>query len=234
MSEIIRVLIVTREAMIRRGLTGFLAEEDSLQIVGSVDTAEEGYRLADEFLPGVALIGTTLTDGPGLQTTTEFRRQFPAIAVIVIAAHESGDELFSAIRAGAAAYCGQGIDESKLVSLIRRCASGEYVINEQLTENPEIAIKVIEEFRKLNSSDLPSSTGFAPLTGRELEILVKVSQGMTNAGIGNALGISAQTVKNHITSILKKLQVNDRTQAVVLAIKNGWISLDDGLVKTGR
>lgn len=234
MGDTVRILIVTHEAMIRRGLAGFLGEDESLEIVGSVDTAEESYRLADDLLPDVALIGTTLPDAPGLEAAAEFHRRIPSVAVIVVAAHESADELFAAIRASAAAYCGQDIDESALVDLIKRCASGEYVINEQMVKNPEIAIKVIEEFRKISSDDLTPSTAFAPLTGRELEILSKVSEGMTNAGIGYALGISAQTVKNHITSILRKLQVNDRTQAVVKAIREGWISIDDAPTVAAR
>ena len=209
------------------GLPGCLATDNELQLVGSVGTAEEGYRTADEQLPDVTLIGSTLADGPGLNAATEFRRRFPSIAVIVVAAQESDDELFGAIRAGASAYCGQDIDETKLITLIKRSATGEYVINEQLLDKPYVAARVLEQFRSATSSDLAPHNAFAPLTDRELEILRKVSDGMTNAEIGYALGISAQTVKNHVTSILRKLAVNDRTQAVVTALKRGWLSIDD-------
>ena len=227
MSETIRVLIVVREPVVRRGLAGLLASDNELQLVGSVGTAEEGYRAADEHLPDVMLVGTTLTDTPGLAAATEFRRRFPSIAVIVVAAQETDDELFAAIRAGASAYSGQDIDETKLITLIKRSATGEYVINEQLLDKPYVAARVLEQFRSATSSDLAPHSAFAPLTDRELEILRKVSDGMTNAEIGYALGISAQTVKNHVTSILRKLAVNDRTQAVVTALKRGWLSIDD-------
>src|SRR6478752_4309087 len=217
MSDTIRVLIVEREPLFRRGLAGCLATDNELQLVGSVGTAEEGYRTADEQLPDVTLIGSTLADGPGLNAATEFRRRFPSIAVIVMAAQESDDELFGAIRAGASAYCGQDIDETKLITLIKRSATGEYVINEQLLDKPYVAARVLEQFRSATSSDLAPHNAFAPLTDRELEILRKVSDGMTNA----------ETVKNHVTSILRKLAVNDRTQAVVTALKRGWLSIDD-------
>lgn len=226
MSETIRVLIITREAVIRRGLDAVLAADNSLQVVGSVDTAQDGYRLADDLLPDVALVGTTLPDAPGLAAAAEIHRNLPSIAAVVLAAHESADELLAAVRASAAAYCGQDIDENELIDIIKRCASGEYVINEQMFRDPKVALQLMDEFRTYSAIDLVPPTAFSPLTDRELEILTKVSEGLTNAGIGAALGISAQTVKNHLTSILRKLQVNDRTQAVVKAIQNGWIIID--------
>ena len=228
MSDTIHVLIVEREPLFRRGLAGCLAASSNLELIGSTATAEEGYRTADETAPDVALVGTTLPDGPGLQAATEMRRRFPALATIVVAANESDDELFAAIRAGASAYCGKDIEEDRLLQLIERASTGEYVINEQLLDKPYVAARVLEQFRAATASELAPSSAFAPLTDRELEILRKVSDGMTNAEIGYALGISAQTVKNHVTSILRKLAVNDRTQAVVTALRRGWLSIDDG------
>jgi DNA-binding NarL/FixJ family response regulator len=227
MSDVIRVLIVGHEPLFRRGLSAVLDAEPMTEVVGNSATAEEGYKLADELLPDVILVGTTLADAPGLAAATELRRRFPAIATIVVAAQETDDELFAAIRAGASAYCGQDIPEDNLILLIKRSATGEYVINEQLLDKPYVAARVLEQFRSATTSDLAPTSAFAPLTDRELEILRKVSDGLTNAEIGYALGISAQTVKNHVTSILRKLAVNDRTQAVVTALRRGWLSIDD-------
>jgi DNA-binding NarL/FixJ family response regulator len=201
--------------------------DPSLVVVGSVGTAEEGFKLADETSPDVALVGTTLTLAPGLAAATEMRRRFPALATIVVTDQESDDELFGAIRAGASAYVGKDVDEEQLIQLIKRAATGEYVINEQLLDKPYVAARVLEQFRSASSSELAPTNAFAPLTDRELEILKKVSDGLTNAEIGYELGISAQTVKNHVTSILRKLAVNDRTQAVVTALRRGWLSIDD-------
>ncbi len=223
----IRVLIVEREALFRRGLAGCLALAPEMTLVGSAGTADEGYRLADESGPDVALVGTTFADAPGLGVATEMRRRHPALATIVVSANENDDELFGAIRAGASAYTGKDVNETTLIDLIRRSATGEYVINEQLLDKPYVAARVLDQFRNATSSELAPTNAFAPLTDRELDILRKVSDGMTNAEIGFALGISAQTVKNHVTSILRKLAVNDRTQAVVTALRRGWLSIDD-------
>jgi DNA-binding NarL/FixJ family response regulator len=221
------VIIVEREPLSRRGLVGCLEADDRFAVVGSVGSADEGYQAADDASPDVALVGTTLDKAPGLAFATEMRRRYPAVAVIVVAAAESDDELFAAIRAGASAYCGRDIGEEMLYELVQRSANGEYVINEQLLSKPYVAARVLDQFRANVSGDPALSNAFMPLTERELEILRKVSDGMTNAEIGYALGISAQTVKNHVTSILRKLAVNDRTQAVVTALRRGWLTIED-------
>lgn len=226
MTQPIRVIVIEREAVYRRGLVAVLSTATNFEIVGSVDTVDDAYRLADEKSPDVALVGTTLADAPGLTLATEMRRRFPAVATIVIAASESDDELFSAIRAGASAYSGRDISEETLFELVRRSATGEYVINEQLLSKPYVAARVLDQFRNTTVTDVALSNAFMPLTNRELEILRKVSDGMTNAEIGVALQISAQTVKNHVTSILRKLAVNDRTQAVVTALRRGWLTIE--------
>ncbi|MDQ3467893.1 MAG: response regulator transcription factor [Chloroflexota bacterium] len=227
MSDTIGVLIVDREGLFRRGLVSLLQSNPRIRILQSVATAEAGYYAADTTLPDVALVGTTLTDAPGLAAAAELRRRFPVLATLVIADEETDDEMFAAIRAGAAACVGKDVSEEELIALIERTATGEYVINEQLLAKPYVAARVLEQFRSATAADLAPTSAFAPLTDRELEILKKVSDGMTNAEIGFALGISAQTVKNHVTSILRKLAVNDRTQAVVLALRRGWLSIDE-------
>jgi DNA-binding NarL/FixJ family response regulator len=162
-----------------------------------------------------------------VQLASELRRHSPAVGTIVLSREENDDELFAAIRAGAAAYCGRSVDEPALHEMIRRCARGEYVINEQLLNKPYVASRVLDQFRSSSHHEERIPGSFMPLTERELEILRKVSTGLTNAEIGYSLGISAQTVKNHVTSILRKLAVNDRTQAVVTALRNGWLSIED-------
>jgi len=227
MNQPIRVLVVERESLYRRGLLSSLESVPEFTVVGETSEADEGYRIADDVSPDVALLGTTLLEAPGIQLANEVRRRFPEIATIVLSATENDDELFAAIRAGAAAYCGRDLDESQLHELIQRAAAGEYVINEQLLSKPYVAARVLDQFRDNMQQQPRLSNAFMPLTDRELEILKQVSNGLTNAEIGYALGISAQTVKNHITSILRKLAVNDRTQAVVTALRHGWLSIDN-------
>lgn len=227
MPDVIRVIVIEREPLYRRGLVSVLESIQGIEVAGSADSAESGYTLADETAPMVALVGTTILEAPGLTFAAEMRRRYPAISTIVIAANESDDELFSAIRAGASAYSGRDISEEALHELVRRSATGEYVINEQLLSKPYVAARVLDQFRNNTTVDVGISNAFMPLTDRELEILRKVSDGMTNAEIGYALGISAQTVKNHVTSILRKLAVNDRTQAVVTALRRGWLTIEE-------
>lgn len=226
MSDTIRILIVGHEALFRRGLGAMLAADSTLSVVGSVATLDEAYTIADEQYPDVALIGTTLPEAPGIQSAAEFHRRFASTAVIVVSSRPTDDEFFAAIRASASAYCGQDVDEADLIGWITRAARGEYPINDQLLDNPAAAARMLEVFRTNLTAEMLPRDAFTPLTARELEILQKMSEGLTNAEIGQVLGISAQTVKNHVTSILRKLAANDRTQAVVTAIKNGWLTFD--------
>jgi DNA-binding NarL/FixJ family response regulator len=227
MADVIRVVVIEREPLYRHGLVAVLEAMEGIEVAGSADTTDAGYKLAEDLSPMVALVGTTMPDAPGMEFAAEMRRRYPAIATIVMASSESDDELFSAIRAGAAAYSGRDISEDVLMELVRRSATGEYVINEQLLSKPYVAARVLDQFRNNTTVDAALSSAFMPLTDRELGILRKVSDGMTNAEIGYALGISAQTVKNHVTSILRKLAVNDRTQAVVTALRRGWLTIDE-------
>lgn len=236
MDQPIRVMVVEREALYRRGLLSSLESVQEFKVVGEAAEADDGYLLADNESPDVALLGTTILEAPGIQLANEVRRRFPAIASIVLSANENDDELFAAIRAGASAYCGRDLDENQLHDLIRRAAVGEYVINEQLLSKPYVAARVLDQFRDNLHQQPQLNSAFMPLTDRELEILKQISNGLTNAEIGYALGISAQTVKNHVTSILRKLAVNDRTQAVVTALRHGWLSIDedDEDIRSGR
>src|SRR5687768_5862066 len=177
MTAPIAVLIVEREALYRRGLVGCLESHPAIRVVGSAATAAEGYRQADAHLPDVALVGTTLTDAPGLAAATELRRRSPTLATIVVAAVESDDELFAAIRAGAAAYVGKGVDGDLLLGLVRRAAAGEWVINEQWLGKPYVAARVLEQFRAATGSDPAPTSALTPLTEREMQVLEGVAAG---------------------------------------------------------
>jgi DNA-binding NarL/FixJ family response regulator len=142
--------------------------------------------------------------------------------------HEDDEQLFNSIRAGANAYGTKDIDPEDLIVLIRRVARGEYLINENVLSRPFVASKVLDQFRELAQMDEVSNSVFSPLTPREVEILDCVAHGNSNKEIARLLSISDQTVKNHITSILRKLAVNDRTQAVIYALRHGWIKLSEG------
>jgi DNA-binding NarL/FixJ family response regulator len=196
-------------------------------VIASVGTAREAYRAVSRFRPAIALVGATLPDRPGLMPVAELRLRDPGVAIIVIAEHVSDDDLIAAGCAGAAAYLSKDVTEEELLQTVRRVANDEFLINEELVlrtatrRSPSVSRSPLRAGASHSFSE-------APLTNRELQILRSMSDGMTNAEIGLALGISVQTVKNHVTSILRKLAVSDRTQAVVLAMRRGWLVIDDG------
>lgn len=233
MDQTIRVLVIEREPLFRRGIASSLETVDGFEVVATADARDHALRLLEECTPRVALIGTTIPEAPGVQLAEDIRRHSPSIATIVLSSEESDDELIAAIRAGASAYCGRSIEEAQLHELIQRSANGEYVINEQLLTKPYVTSRVLDQFRGTSQGEGHLTREPMPLTQRELEILGNISSGLTNAEIGYTLGISAQTVKNHVTAILRKLGVNDRTQAVVTALRYEWLSIDDVQPSTG-
>ena len=175
MSEPIRVLIVDDDYLFRRELAWYLIYDRRFRVVGIAASAEEGYRLADAEMPDAALVGTTLPDGPSLKAASEMRRRFPALPTIVVTADESDDELFAAIRAGASAYCGKAIAEDRLVRVIERVATGEYAIGYLLMSRPQLAARILEQFRTAPANDrerfqAPPYRPDAPLSERELEL----------------------------------------------------------------
>ena len=151
----------------------------------------------------------------------------PASGIIALAVAEDEDQLFEAIKAGAAAFILKDISPDDLVTIIRRVSAGEYLINDKVFSRPSVASRVLKEFRELAVYGQEAAPIFAPLSPREVEILDNIAKGMTNKQVAYALSISEQTVKNHMSSILRKLSVNDRTQAVVYAMKQGWIRIPE-------
>jgi two-component system, NarL family, response regulator DegU len=224
MAERIRLLIVEREPLFRRGVIAAVERVPGLEVVGEVGTASEGIRLARSLQPDVAIIGTALPDAPGLTAVEGFARRLPDLRIIAVGETDWDDDLLAALQAGAAAYLAKTVTEAPLRETIARVAAGEQVIEQQALARPSVAARALERLR-----GAPGEARFrrAPLTRRELQVLQGISAGRTNAEIGDELGISAQTVKNHVTAILRKLGVSDRTQAVVLGLRQGWITLEE-------
>ena len=177
--------------------------------------------------PDVILMDLSLPSPGGIETTQRVKRELPAAAIIVLSTEEDEDALFEAIKAGAAAFILKDIAPEDLVMVIRRVVAGEYLINDKVFSKPAVASRVLKEFRELAVYGQEAAPIFAPLSPREVEILDNIAQGMTNKQVAYALSISEQTVKNHMSSILRKLSVNDRTQAVVYAMRQGWIRMPE-------
>jgi DNA-binding NarL/FixJ family response regulator len=223
----IRILIVDDHALFRVGISNILAHEREFDVVGEAADGRAAVEMVSMVSPNIVLMDLSLPAPGGLDTTQRIRREFPAIAVVVMAQDEDEESLFASIKAGAAAFVIKDISPEDLIHVIRRVSQGEFLINDKVFSKPAVASRVLKEFRELAVYGQEAQPIFAPLSPREVEILDNIAQGMTNKQVAYALSISEQTVKNHMSSILRKLAVNDRTQAVVYAMRQGWIKMPE-------
>ena len=225
--ERMRILIVDDHALMRMGIRNILEREPDLDIVAEADDSRSALDASFATNPDVILMDLSLPAPGGIETTQRIKRELPSAAIIVLSTEEDEDALFEAIKAGAAAFILKDIAPEDLVMVIRRVVAGEYLINDKVFSKPAVASRVLKEFRELAVYGQEAAPIFAPLSPREVEILDNIAQGMTNKQVAYALSISEQTVKNHMSSILRKLSVNDRTQAVVYAMRQGWIRMPE-------
>jgi DNA-binding NarL/FixJ family response regulator len=225
--ERVRILIVDDHVLFRVGIAQILSKESDLDVVGEADDARSAVDTALDTSPNIVLMDLSLPSPGGIETTQRIKRELPSTSVIVLASQEDDDSLFDAIKAGAAAYILKDVSPDDLVNIIRRVSNGEYLINDKVFSQPAVASRVLKEFRELAVYGQEAAPIFAPLSPREVEILDNIAQGMTNKQVAYTLSISEQTVKNHMSSILRKLSVNDRTQAVVYAMRQGWIKMPE-------
>ena len=225
--ERVRIVIVDDHALFRVGIRQILEREPDFEIVAEADDARSAMDAAFATNPDVILMDLSLPSPGGIETTQRVKRELPAAAIVVLSTEEDEDALFDAIKAGAAAFILKDIAPEDLVMIIRRVVAGEYLINDKVFARPAVASRVLKEFRELAVYGQEAAPIFAPLSPREVEILDNIAQGMTNKQVAYALSISEQTVKNHMSSILRKLAVNDRTQAVVYAMRQGWIKMPE-------
>ena len=222
----LETLIIDHQPLVRRGIRSILEEQPDLVVVGETGDGPEGIRLAGTLAPDVVLLNLDLRGADAVEIARNLKHWHPQVGVIGLTANEHDDELFNALRAGISAYVRNDIEAGALVALIRSVGRGEYQINDSVLKRPRVASQVLDQFRTLTQGAEEPNTVFVPLTRREMEILDCIARGNRNKDIARELGISEQTVKNHVTSILRKLAVNDRTQAVIYAVQPGLISLE--------
>jgi two-component system, NarL family, response regulator DegU len=227
----VKLLIVDDHPLFRQGVRWSLEEEADITVVGEAADAEEALAYLDAASastePTVVLVDLNLPGMNGLELTRHLRRQFPGLPVVMLSVYENDEHAFNALQAGAADYRSKDIHPRDLASILRRVSRGEYVINDLVLREPKVASRVLSQFKNLPQTvaaepefDTPL---FSPLSEREIEVLERIAVGGSNKEIADTLGISTQTVKNHISSILRKLSLNDRTQAVLYALRRGWI-----------
>jgi two-component system response regulator DegU len=220
----IQVFIISQQSLFKQGIEHSFSDVEDISISGITDVNDSVLKAIDNLPPDVALLDI---DGPldvGIELAKKIKQRSPNIGVIVLSSAVDDNQLFMALKAQAVAYLSKEVTADQLIETVRRVAKGEHPINEYLTNRPKVAEHVLQQFQELSARS-EAEAFMSPLTPREIEILQYIAEGYLNKQIAAELGISEQTIKNHVTSILRKLNANARTEAVVVAIKQGLISI---------
>ena len=221
----IRIMIVDDHPFFREGLRNVLASEQDIRVVAEAGDGEEAVEKALELEPDVILMDVNLPRMNGLEAMRRIKENRPETNFVILTAYDDEEQVYHAVRAGASAYHAKDVDPHQLVTTIREVKAGHYVVGGATLTEREIGQWLLEKFRLFGGEMFDEGRYLSPLSAREMEILRLVVAGMSNKEIAYHLGISHQTVKNHITAILSKLGVADRTQAAVYALRRGWVPL---------
>jgi NarL family two-component system response regulator LiaR len=214
MAQLISLLIVDDHELVRWGVRTFLATQPDIAVVGEAATGEEAVRLAEELAPDVALMDLVMPGMDGVATTRALKRSSPRTQVIVLTSYHEDEHILPAILAGALSYLLKDVGTNELADAVRKAARGEAVMH------PRVAARVVETLR---DGAAPAIAPAAGLSEREHEVLRLIAEGCGNAEIAERLVISEHTVKSHVSNILSKLHLADRTQAAVYAWREGVV-----------
>ena len=220
----IKVCIISPQSLFRQGVRHSLSSMSGIEVISEAEADDDAMSAVENSLPDVVMVDIDTPSDNGLKLARLIRQRLPNIGVIVLTSTPEDDQLFQAIKAQASAYLSKDITADELADTVKRTAKGEHPINESFVSHPKVAEQVLHHFRELPLGQGAESI-VSPVTAREQEILNYMAKGYLNKQIALALDISEQTVKNHVTSILRKLNANARTQAVVEAIKQGLVSI---------
>ena len=218
MADKITLLITDDHALVRQGIRAFLELQPDLTVIGEADSGEAAVRMAAELAPDVVLMDLVLPGIGGVEATRQVKQVSPHSQIIVLTSYHEDEYIFPALRAGALSYVLKDIGPDELADTVRKAARGESMLH------PRVASRVVEELRGARR-DTPNL--FTDLSDRELEVLRLIADGLSNAEIASKLVISEKTVKGHVSNILGKLHMMDRTQAAVLAWQQGLVARRD-------
>lgn len=214
MNRAIRVMIVDDHNVVRIGIRAYLETVPDIDVVGEAASGEEALTVVEQCHPDVILMDLIMPGMDGVETTQVIKKRFPTVQIIILTSYHEDEHIFPAIRAGGLSYVLKDIDPDDLAEVIRKAQRGEAVLNSQ------VATRMVQEIRGGQKEEL---NPFTELTDREMEVLRLLATGKNNQEIAEALFISEKTVKTHLTNILSKLHLSDRTQAAVFAWQAGLI-----------
>jgi two-component system, NarL family, response regulator LiaR len=214
MTEPVTVLLVDDHTIVRQGVRAYLDTQPDLQVVGEANSGEAAIRMATEQAPDVVLMDLLMPGMDGVEATRRLKQVSPRSQVIVLTSYHQDEHIFPAIRAGALSYLLKDVGPAELAEAVRKAAHGEAVLH------PQVAARVVQE---LQGAPRDAVNPFTDLSDRELEVLKLIADGASNEQIAEKLVISEKTVKSHVSNILSKLHVADRTQAAVYAWREGVV-----------
>lgn len=214
--ETISVMLIDDHRVVRQGLRDFLELQGDIEIVGEAASGEEGVQLARELLPDVVLMDLVMPGIDGVETTRRIKAASPSTRVIVLTSFADDNKVFPAIKAGAISYLLKDVSPEELAHAIRAAQRNEAVLH------PEVAAKLMQEF----SAPRPGEAPVDQLTPREMEVLRLIAKGQSNKEIADTLIVSEKTIKTHVSNILSKLHLADRTQAAIYALRQRIVPME--------
>jgi DNA-binding NarL/FixJ family response regulator len=228
----ITLLIADDHPLFRQGVVDVLSLERDFRVIAQASNGMEAINQIRSLNPMVAVLDVNMPEMNGQQVTHQVTSDHLPTRVILLTGYDDVEQAIHAMLAGAAGYCAKEIEPGDLARTVRAVADGKYAIAGNIFTRRELDAWIDAQMEGARKSYSEPGAPFHPLSDREMEVLSCVVRGMSNKEIASLLGISHQTVKNHVTSILRKFSVEDRTQAVVYALKRGWVKLQDTSIKS--
>jgi NarL family two-component system response regulator LiaR len=213
----ISIMVVDDQRLMRQMLMQSLNMEDDLEVVGEAGDGEQALRVARHALPDVILMDIEMPEMDGISATRHLKREMPNVVIVILTVFDDDNKLFNAVKAGARGYVLKDATPPDIADAVRRAYRGEGVLP------PQFVSRVMNEFARVSAQKESLAQLFATLSDREVEVLKLIAEGLSNRQIAERLFISEKTVKNHVSNILDKLHVNDRTEAALAAVRHGLV-----------